>query len=856
MSLLTNNKNWLSLDGNPTQGMTPPSVRVRAGALTPARRSMLAAAYDQFCTAKKLSIAGGGYFTGDKRLPDGTKVRMVSINGIDHVHVWAEDPKPTEGVGVTFWCQPWDEAWVDEQYEETFTIPRWFDIDDTDADEDNDAVDFLVDLARNTEYEPRASTDYPGNLTWFAPEPHPSSGVVVSWWGQMRRYSRTPLENAIDSPSTWARPPAPADRMLDILYMSALQSPTGGIAGALGGHIFHSDTTPDALPGSITSTPSRASVPAKELIWVNGEAIATPAGFGVLSACIGYRSGVGVLRAVRSQLGFDGSTLRVIEQSATIPDAWNILADLNISASGLSLVPSRTVNGSVPSGSAWLEDPISITQPFYWNADGTEALGIVMYRTGADIPAVQSNGAHVLLKITVGESSCTVSVVDHPMIESDLAHTITKTSTGPAFVNYTHTFAMSSNPTYTYDAVIAADFKGNDPIIIRTHIDAETTRTESETKQLTTTYAYIDALVAETTDYNRDLSISASSSTDTWASANGVEISATRKTRSTTFTRVFSRTENTDEGFVADGEGGYYVEDTQDDMSESDDVDYSASGLSSLWGVCAGDLRAEYFLHATPIDGGSGEEESYFDLLYSKTATASSSLTTSSSSESATYSRTLRTDLGELYRIGTGAPSLVTRLFFPNRLEDVGSGTWSKTQSGGGSPVESTTSTGPYGDGPTMQSVERLMPLFTPTDGGATNANFGPTTYPSSRTWAKTRNYAGWPYPYGLELTVSGYNPEAYGGAGGHTNTVLAGCALTPDLRVQYTGAVFVALAEPSAPLTPVAFKIDRWTVDGDEFTPVYPDQEDPEDPEATIDFPHRGGHAILLDPIFIGPPP
>lgn len=91
---------------------------------------------------------------------------------------------------------------------------------------------------------------------------------------------------------------------------------------------------------------------------------------------------------------------------------------------------------------------------------------------------------------------------------------------------------------------------------------------------------------------------------------------------------------------------------------------------------------------------------------------------------------------------------------------------------------------------------------------------------------------------------------------GGYGNTVLSGSALTPDGKTQYLGAVFAAMTPPTAKNSPVGKTIERWFHDGSPFTPIYPDQIDPGDPDATVPFPHRGGHAILLNPIFTGPLP
>lgn len=86
----------LTLQGAPITGHTPTQLVVMQGVLTPAQTAAVQHAYRLFCLAKQAAV--GDFFAADRHLPDGTRVRMQSMLGVDQVLVWAagDDPAAEE----------------------------------------------------------------------------------------------------------------------------------------------------------------------------------------------------------------------------------------------------------------------------------------------------------------------------------------------------------------------------------------------------------------------------------------------------------------------------------------------------------------------------------------------------------------------------------------------------------------------------------------------------------------------------------------------------------------------------------------------------------------------------------------
>lgn len=103
-----NNPNFIGFDGEPLTGRIPPEVVVY-GELSKQQLGELTHMYKLFCDANLTSV--GQYLVQNRVMTDGTRVRMVSIQGRDQVYVW-----PVGGVNsaelphgfavVTEWSKP------------------------------------------------------------------------------------------------------------------------------------------------------------------------------------------------------------------------------------------------------------------------------------------------------------------------------------------------------------------------------------------------------------------------------------------------------------------------------------------------------------------------------------------------------------------------------------------------------------------------------------------------------------------------------------------------------------------------------------------------------------------------------
>lgn len=80
-----NDPSFIGFDGEPVTGRVPPRLFVY-GEMSPAQRGLVAHAYKLFCDAKRVNV--GGFLVQNRKLDDGTRVRMVALQGQDQVTVW------------------------------------------------------------------------------------------------------------------------------------------------------------------------------------------------------------------------------------------------------------------------------------------------------------------------------------------------------------------------------------------------------------------------------------------------------------------------------------------------------------------------------------------------------------------------------------------------------------------------------------------------------------------------------------------------------------------------------------------------------------------------------------------------
>lgn len=100
MSLLTTPL-WQNLNGDPRTGVSPPSLVMLSGRLTPQSHGEIRQIYMHFSMAKLTAV--GDYFVFNRVLSDGTRVRIESMQGRDRVFVWAGAPSEDEQAMAIGW---------------------------------------------------------------------------------------------------------------------------------------------------------------------------------------------------------------------------------------------------------------------------------------------------------------------------------------------------------------------------------------------------------------------------------------------------------------------------------------------------------------------------------------------------------------------------------------------------------------------------------------------------------------------------------------------------------------------------------------------------------------------------------
>lgn len=112
------NQNWINFNGEPVTGRTPPTLIVYGPPMTSQQEGEVAHTYKLFTDANLVAL--GQYQVRNRVFADGTRVRCVSINGVDTVQVWTSASKKDEfffggflfrpqddfGDNKTFWGKP------------------------------------------------------------------------------------------------------------------------------------------------------------------------------------------------------------------------------------------------------------------------------------------------------------------------------------------------------------------------------------------------------------------------------------------------------------------------------------------------------------------------------------------------------------------------------------------------------------------------------------------------------------------------------------------------------------------------------------------------------------------------------
>lgn len=87
---------WIGFDGEPVAGRTPTRVFVYGPKMTSQQQGELVRHYNKFCQDNSLAL--GQYQLRDRYMPDGTRFRMVSVNGVDTVYAWPVAPEKQDVV--------------------------------------------------------------------------------------------------------------------------------------------------------------------------------------------------------------------------------------------------------------------------------------------------------------------------------------------------------------------------------------------------------------------------------------------------------------------------------------------------------------------------------------------------------------------------------------------------------------------------------------------------------------------------------------------------------------------------------------------------------------------------------------
>lgn len=159
---------FIEFDGTPVTGRVPPLLRVMEGRqLTPQQYGGVSHAYKLFRNAVGTMV--GDYLVQHRVLPDGTRVRMESMQGRDVVYVW-----PTGGVDSGFF-RMFPAFWLNEPAHgapapATPEYGTWTNVPYANG----------KTLATKRTFWKA----HPGNMTWRSTRAESkTAGIVLSWWG-------------------------------------------------------------------------------------------------------------------------------------------------------------------------------------------------------------------------------------------------------------------------------------------------------------------------------------------------------------------------------------------------------------------------------------------------------------------------------------------------------------------------------------------------------------------------------------------------------------------------------------------------------------------------------------------------
>lgn len=188
---LFNDPNRIGFDGTPITGVTPPVTVVRTkdgrgAGLTGPQQGTVQHMFKLFCDAVRVSTFPDGYHTQHRKLPDGTFVRMTSMQGVKKVEVVTPD-----GSAIAYDILPNGMVAKDAMASEKYVLPgtRW--VNPPAKNQPPNAggqpwgVTYAPDysVAYPSENPEKKERLIPGNTDWYDMRPGSKNrGLVLSWW--------------------------------------------------------------------------------------------------------------------------------------------------------------------------------------------------------------------------------------------------------------------------------------------------------------------------------------------------------------------------------------------------------------------------------------------------------------------------------------------------------------------------------------------------------------------------------------------------------------------------------------------------------------------------------------------------
>lgn len=822
--------------GDPIVGQVPAQLIVEgSGGLTRVQMGFVQAKYAQFCTTMRLSIAPS--LTLNYILPDGSKMRVTSIYGVASITVNTSSSSNLIDL-CTFFCIPFDESYLSKQIKDTYGLKRWVDIG---LSSPETLLNKLINLKKSI---------HPGNQTWFANIPgetkHEFANLVLSWWGHPNRYNYSPLDAFL------MRTPPNAESLIGagghLLYPSGIEN----------SHAIYPRAWEDAMSGKFyqlgeTSSPEEssginppyASAVGLKAIWLNGVQFKTD--FEVNSACIGKRTGltsqplnvVRIFSAPRETGGHITNAIQIIEFPLSSIGSMSGGTLRKSSATVFNLaIPFPEITGCENYATDYY------CHPFYWNADGTEAMAILQFTCQFNAPPEQGTGIPVnygvfgtsLLKLTKTKLGFDLSIMEF----SGVTESLSKSSF--AVMNGGIQFTGNS---FDYQGVqsypLAADYLGNSAKIIRGHISE--------------TVSSYDAVYSGNSAATVKSGVSFNEELISWLENTGTK-SISKSTTST------------------DGSSDW------GHISSS-----SETGRASRWAISGGDLRggkivlreSPWYLTECPVNlhasmwiNSTTSSSTGWNYSHSHTETTFTGSDGYEYVKSYKDSYEYRLNINDSYiysedgggffilDTASSAIDIFSGMSHPINYKGLGSilvsdsadATWGyswEIDPETGIVTEGGFGDYPYGGVTDPFGINPATPNYTETHTGLDeNSVVGvfPVTIDSSLNAPGDPNYASRTslrrYRSGLGIRARN---AAYTGAGGYADVVFSSSAVSPDGKIQYIGLLSVALAAPNTKTPLPLFKLDKWYANGVEFIP-------------TKDYPYIGNYKMLSSPVFVGPLP